>query len=117
MASSTFRQMGGDFQANEGKQQQGEEPPCKAERRPPFSAGPGASRGSRDPHEFPGTYALLEGSASGTDSDIVATTAAWTAAVNNPSTTTWLHTTSTGTGTGLATFTFDANSEPRAPAP
>ena len=57
-----------------------------------------------------GTYALLEGSASGTDSDIVATTGAWTAAVNNPSTTTWLHTTSTGTGTGLATFTFDANS-------
>ena len=50
--------------------------------------------------------ALLEGPASGTDSDIVAATGAWSATANAS----WLHTTASGTGNGLATFTFDANS-------
>ncbi len=51
------------------------------------------------------TGALVEGPATGTDSDIVSVSGAWTATSNDP----WLHTQSTGTGNGLATFTFDAN--------
>ena len=53
-----------------------------------------------------GTTSLIEGPASGTDSDIVAASGAWSATSNAS----WLHTTSSGTGNGLATFTFDANS-------
>src|SRR5262249_6979402 len=52
-----------------------------------------------------GTTALLEGSATGADSDIVLASGAWTAASNAP----WLHTTSSGNDNGLATFSFDAN--------
>ena len=55
-----------------------------------------------------GTLNLVEGPASGTDSDIVATTGSWSATAN----VSWLHTTSSGTGNGLAIFTFDANSGP-----
>ena len=54
---------------------------------------------------FLGTTSLLEGPASGTDSDIVVAPGAWSAASNAP----WLHTTASGAGSGLATFTFDAN--------
>ena len=53
-----------------------------------------------------GTYALLEGPASGTDSDIVVDGGSWSATSNAS----WLHTTFSGAGNGLATFTFDANS-------
>ena len=53
-----------------------------------------------------GTLALVEGPASGTDSDIVAATGSWSATANAS----WLHTSSSGTGNGLASFTFDANS-------
>jgi trimeric autotransporter adhesin len=52
-----------------------------------------------------GTYALLEGPASGTNSDIVLATGAWTATANDA----WLHTSASGSGNGLAVFTFDAN--------
>ncbi len=52
-----------------------------------------------------GTTALVESPASGSDSDIVTFSGAWTATT----TTSWLHTSSSGTGNGLATFTFDAN--------
>jgi streptogramin lyase len=52
-----------------------------------------------------GTTALVEGPTAGTDSDLVATSGAWTATANVP----WLHTNASGTGSGLATFTFDAN--------
>jgi DNA-binding beta-propeller fold protein YncE len=52
-----------------------------------------------------GTTALLEGPATGTDTDLVATSGAWTATSNAS----WLHTSSSGTDNGLATFTFDAN--------
>jgi len=52
-----------------------------------------------------GTYALVEGPVTGSDSDIVSVGGAWTAAANAA----WLHTTSSGHGSGLATFTFDAN--------
>ena len=55
-----------------------------------------------------GPLPLLEGPASGTDSDFVAPTGAWSATSNAS----WLHTTSSGTGNGLATFTFDANNGP-----
>jgi streptogramin lyase len=53
-----------------------------------------------------GTTFLLEGPSSGTDSDLVIATGAWTATSNAS----WLHTSSSGTGNGLAVFTFDANS-------
>ena len=52
------------------------------------------------------TYALLEGPASGTDSDIVVAGVSWSATSNAA----WVHTTSSGTGNGLAIFSFDANS-------
>ena len=52
-----------------------------------------------------GTYALLEGPASGTNSDIVVATGAWTATANAS----WLHTSASGSGNGLAVFTSDAN--------
>ena len=53
-----------------------------------------------------GTLSLLENAASGSDSDLVISTAAWTATANAS----WLHTSANGSGNGLATFTFDANS-------
>ena len=53
-----------------------------------------------------GTTALLEGPASGTDSDIVVAPGAWSATSNAS----WLHTTASGAGYGLAAFTFDADS-------
>src|SRR5580700_9683254 len=52
-----------------------------------------------------GTYALLEGPASGTNSDIVVATGAWTATANDA----WLHTSASGNANGLAVFTYDAN--------
>ena len=55
-----------------------------------------------------GANSLLEGPASGSDSDVVPFTSAWTASSNAS----WLHTSSSGTGNGLATFTFDANVGP-----
>ena len=51
-----------------------------------------------------GTYAVLEGPAAGSDSDIVSG-GAWSAMSNES----WLHTSSSGNGNGLATLTFDAN--------
>ena len=55
-----------------------------------------------------GTTSLVEGPASGTDSDMVAPTGAWSATSNAS----WLHTTSSGFGNGVAVFTFDTNSGP-----
>ena len=55
-----------------------------------------------------GSYALLEGPAAGTDSDIVVDGSAWSATRNAS----WLHTSASGTGDGLAIFTFDANTGP-----
>ena len=54
-----------------------------------------------------GSYALLEGPAAGSDSDIVVVPGggAWTAASNAS----WLHTSASGTGNGPAGFTFDAD--------
>jgi hypothetical protein len=52
-----------------------------------------------------GTYSLLEGPSSGTDSVIVSWGGSWTASSNAF----WLHTTTSGTGNGLAIFSIDAN--------
>ena len=52
-----------------------------------------------------GTSAIAEGPSAGSGSDIVTSTAAWTATSNAS----WLHTTSSGSASGLAVFTFDAN--------
>ena len=60
-----------------------------------------------------GTYALLEGPASGTDSDIVAASGTWSATAIAS----WLHTSSNGSGNGLASFTFDANTGATAAVP
>ncbi len=52
-----------------------------------------------------GTTSLVEGPSAGGDSDIVATSLAWTATANVA----WLHTSSQGSGNGVAPFSFDAN--------
>ena len=49
--------------------------------------------------------AVVEGTAAGTDSLVVAFSGNWTATSNAS----WLHTTSAGSSSGLAVFTFDAN--------